>query len=78
MGYSPWGHKVLDTTEQLSTNTAQGSYGAQTEWNNIQKRKRVRILVAEKISFKNETEMRGHLREFVSMYALQDAKGSSD
>ena len=78
VGYSPWGHKELDTTEQLSTNTAQGSYGAQTEWNNIQKRKRVRILVAEKISFKNETEMRGHLREFVSTYALQDAKGSSD
>ena len=23
MGYSPWGHKELDTTEQLSTHTCQ-------------------------------------------------------
>ena len=41
-------------------------------------KKSIRILVAEEISFKNETEMRGHLREFVSTYALQNAKGSSD
>ena len=41
VGYSLWGHKELDTTEQLNTSTVQGSYGAQTEWNHIQKRKKV-------------------------------------
>ena len=30
----------------------------------------MRILGAEEISFKNETEMKGHLREFVSTHAL--------
>ena len=32
MGYSPWGRKESDTTEQLSTATAQGKSTLNTHW----------------------------------------------